>query len=363
MFWTFVIKKDFYFSLKEQEEIEWNSPKDAKKDDIIFVYTAAPYSSIGFILKVISDPFKRPTKESNGEDLRIKVKKIIEIPEPISLQDLMSNNILSNWTPVNKKHFQFHGSHFKMSDEEYNELKRLILIKNPELEEVINNNTNLRSIINKVLIGYLDAKKESFNSSNSIYKLINEEFPDLLNKITNNADIYKFNGSSGQGNWATIPWVAVLNRSISETVQSGYYPVYLFKEDMSGVYLSLNQGVTKLKNELGTSKAIESLNSNSLNFREKINNYIQNSSEYESEIFLNHPLYEAGNIYAKYYPANDLPSDEKLNSDYIEILKLYNLLSSPDPEMGIRNFIKKVLENYLSAKKNIKLAKELVNFC
>ena len=131
---------------------------------------------------------------------------------------------------------------------------------------------------------------------------------------------------------------------------------------MSGVYLSLNQGVTKLKNELGTAEAIETLKSNSKSFREEIHNYIKNLGEYDEDIHLNHPLYEAGNIYAKYYSADDLPSEEKLESDYKEILKLYNQLFSPDPEIGIRNFIKKILENYLPAKNNIKLAKELVKF-
>jgi hypothetical protein len=37
--WTFVINKDFYFQLKESDEITWNSANDVKKDDIIFIYT------------------------------------------------------------------------------------------------------------------------------------------------------------------------------------------------------------------------------------------------------------------------------------------------------------------------------------
>ena len=109
----------------------------------------------------------------------------------------------------------------------------------------------LKPLIQRVLEGYLKAKSEIFNSTHPMYKLLKEEFPSLLEKITINSDLYKFDGS-GQGNWATIPWVAVLNRSITETVQSGYYPVYLFRGDMSGVYLSLNQGVTNLKTEIGT---------------------------------------------------------------------------------------------------------------
>lgn len=187
----------------------------------------------------------------------------------------------------------------------------------------VNKEEDLRQVIQDVLDGYLKAKSEIFNSTHPMYKLLKEQFPSLLEKITINSNLYKYDGS-GQGNWAKIPWVAVLNKKITETVQSGYYPVYLFKEDMSGVYLSLNQGVTKRKNEHGTKKALEDLKSNSLNFREKINKYIENPEEYEENINLNHPLYEAGNIYAKYYPADNLPTEKELESDYEEILELYS---------------------------------------
>lgn len=39
------------------------------------------------------------------------------------------------------------------------------------------------------------------------------------------------------------------------------------------------------------------------------------------------PPYEAGNIIAKYYPANNLPDEQQLQSDILEILKIYELLS------------------------------------
>src|SRR6516225_5234556 len=50
--------------------------------------------------------------------------------------------------------------------------------------------------------------------------------------------------SLGQGKWASVPWVACLDRRDTTTTQRSIYVVYLFSEDMSSVYLTLNQGVT-----------------------------------------------------------------------------------------------------------------------
>jgi len=54
-------------------------------------------------------------------------------------------------------------------------------------------------------------------------------------------------GSIGQGNWAAIPWLAILDRRITTSTTHGLYVVFLFRSDMRGVYLTLNQGVTRFR--------------------------------------------------------------------------------------------------------------------
>ncbi len=132
MYWTFVMQKYFFEKFKESEEIVWNSPKDIKKGDIIFIYSTTPFKHIGSILKAISVPYR-----DNEDKLQVDVQKRIEIPKPIGLQELKDNPILSKWTPINKKSFIFQGSHHKMSNQEYNELKRLIVEENPDLKAQI----------------------------------------------------------------------------------------------------------------------------------------------------------------------------------------------------------------------------------
>jgi hypothetical protein len=60
--------------------------------------------------------------------------------------------------------------------------------------------------------------------------------------------------SIGQGNWATIPWIALLDNRETNTTRRGVYVVYLFREDMSGIYLKLGQGVTEPKEQYGAVK-------------------------------------------------------------------------------------------------------------
>ena len=57
--------------------------------------------------------------------------------------------------------------------------------------------------------------------------------------------------SYGKGNWATIPWISVLDERETRTTQSGTYIVFLFREGGAGMYLKLGQGVTIPDRELG----------------------------------------------------------------------------------------------------------------
>lgn len=59
----------------------------------------------------------------------------------------------------------------------------------------------------------------------------------------------------GKGNWASVPWIACLDERETTTTQQGVYVVFLFRQDTSGVYLTLNQGVTELKKRHGTREA------------------------------------------------------------------------------------------------------------
>ena len=68
--------------------------------------------------------------------------------------------------------------------------------------------------------------------------------PDLLVNI-----------SVGQGNWATVPWIALLNTKITRSTQEGIYVVFLIATELDRIFLTLNQGTTNLVRELGQREA------------------------------------------------------------------------------------------------------------
>jgi 5-methylcytosine-specific restriction protein B len=65
--------------------------------------------------------------------------------------------------------------------------------------------------------------------------------------------------SVGRGGWAHVPWVSLMDNRETSTAQNGVYVVFLFRVDMSGVYLALNQGLAVPKKKLQLRPAREAL--------------------------------------------------------------------------------------------------------
>ena len=67
---------------------------------------------------------------------------------------------------------------------------------------------------------------------------------------------YRCYGGYGEvnRNFAHIPWVACCRRNITRTVTDGYFIVLLFRRDMAGCWLSLNQGFTQYKDFFAESR-------------------------------------------------------------------------------------------------------------
>ena len=104
----------------------------------------------------------------------------------------------------------------------------------------------LRESIDRILREYKTCKTESL-TGHPLARLLTKELSEHISKVIGSPARYKVEGGAGKGNWASCPWISVFDISITESAQFGYYPVYLFREDMTGVYLSLNQGVTDIR--------------------------------------------------------------------------------------------------------------------
>lgn len=142
--------------------------------------------------------------------------------------------------------------------------------------------------------------------------------------------------SYGKGNWATIPWISLLDDRETKTTQDGIYAVYLFREDGQGVYLKLAQGVTKAEKELGA-RAFAVLEERASALRAGCSGLSAEGFDLSghSDLGTAHrlaKLYEASTIAAKYYPRDGLPGDEQFLADVTALLASYEAYVIGKPE-------------------------------
>lgn len=187
----------------------------------------------------------------------------------------------------------------------------------------------LRDGFERVLNEYQVASQETF-TQHALANYIRRELRDAIANAAGENERLLFKGSAGQGNWARGPWVAIFDKLVTTSAQSGYYPVYLFREDMTGLYLSLNQGMNEAK-RLYRSDAKTALKTRAANFRAMLG---KESADYpELSIDLRPPdqsndtaFYEAANICAKFYPQGNLPNEAQLIEDLVNMIRLYETL-------------------------------------
>ena len=163
-------------------------------------------------------------------------------------------------------------------------------------------------------------------------KLFRNVLPSQIQKLLNlDETSYKVEGSIGQGNWAEIPWISIFLKDITTSATNGYYIVYLFKSDMSGFYLSLNQGWTYFKNKYGTAEGKIKIADLSMIMRSKLSP-VSNTFNYNKiDLLASGPLgkgYELGHICGCYYDSSNIPSNEILTKDLKELIIEYKKLQS-----------------------------------
>lgn len=68
---------------------------------------------------------------------------------------------------------------------------------------------NLRDVLNVILNKYSLEKSENFRENSLAYDIRNT-YPNIISKCCNiSKKNYKVYGSSGKGQWAEVPWIAI----------------------------------------------------------------------------------------------------------------------------------------------------------
>jgi GTPase subunit of restriction endonuclease len=177
----------------------------------------------------------------------------------------------------------------------------------------------------KIMQQYPSAKRESF-SNNPLGHFVRQTIPQELKKLPFIDDHYKVQGSVGMGNWATIPWIAIMDKRITDTTQQGEYIVYLFSENMESVYLTLMQGVTVPLKEKGKSEGYSYLQHKVNELRDKLP--LEGMLKDQHINLTNGGLgkdYQVSTVAYYRYDRDQLPSSEQLIADLRNVVENYRL--------------------------------------
>jgi 5-methylcytosine-specific restriction enzyme A len=163
---------------------------------------------------------------------------------------------------------------------------------------------------------------------------IRKELPDILReevtKSGRDVATFKVYGSVGQINFpiSQVPWVSALLRKITTSTRRGYYIVLLFREDMAGCVLSLNQGFTQYREIFGTDLLAERKAKEGAALAATYLDVPAGFVRGEIDLAATGDLgkgYEQGAIISKVYAAGE-PSMETLSGDFQILLDLYDVL-------------------------------------
>lgn len=179
--------------------------------------------------------------------------------------------------------------------------------------------------------------REAIFAKNAVADFIRKDIPAAILEVIGPTERYLVDGSPGQGVWAGVPWAAIFDRLVTESAQDGYYLVYLFKEDLSGIYLSLNQGITSIKAQYGAS-AKEALRVRASDFLARLGRATDGLVLGPLDLAVTTKsslgaFYEQGAICSLHYPCKAIPPDDVLKADLHKFLYLYHTLVSNEPRL------------------------------
>ncbi|MFB9274158.1 McrB family protein [Cohnella cellulosilytica] len=182
----------------------------------------------------------------------------------------------------------------------------------------------IRGALLNVLTKYPEARREPLKN-NSLGMYVRQQIPTGIRgySFIHDDSNLKVKASVGNGVWAAVPWIAIMDRRITESTQNGEYIVYLFAEDMSAVYLTLAQGVTEPKKS-GKLEAYKYLRNKVQEIRTMIP---LEDLQKDEEIYLTSDGlgadYQVSTVAYYKYNRDNLPTEEQLAADLENLVDNY----------------------------------------
>lgn len=204
--------------------------------------------------------------------------------------------------------------------------------------------TSIKTAFDNILAKYIRARFKPFGREHALWKVFEDVSAHFETGIGGHPTV-RVKWSVGKGNWTRLPWIAFLDVRETNSTQDGLYPVYLFREDGSGVYLALNQGIGLLKEKHGTPESrrilhergeqllrhtpsLHSLKDTGFSFDNRVDLYMSGGPEKD---------YEASIIGYKLYRRGAIPNDAELLGDLEKLLLAYNECVEQQPHRDLES--------------------------
>jgi 5-methylcytosine-specific restriction protein A len=197
--------------------------------------------------------------------------------------------------------------------------------------------------------------KEPFHHTENA-KVLTKELPQLISSSLALGDKFKVKGSVGNGNWSEIPWLAILDKEVTETTTEGYYIALLFSKDLDSVFLVLSMGYVQFEKEYGIKDARIQSSILSERYAAMLNSqgtFLKGLIDLGAQNNLGKG-YENGTILSKEYKIETIDSNEFKN-DLVSILDIYQELKTivGDSILNLQVDISEINESVKEFKKEV----------
>lgn len=225
--------------------------------------------------------------------------------------------------------------YFKLNEQLLNELSQqdidcILKLVTQKLElyysSIDKDNVEINAFINKIFNEYIEAKQQAF-AGNPMGNYFRNSIPEVLYKTgIVDEDKYLITGSVGKGNWATIPWICIFDKSITTSATKGVYIVYLLSKDGNTLYLTFNQGCTEIRKKHNRNETIEIMRNNAAKIVSMVDNRGFTSDENinlgaeSADIGV---MYQKGTIFYKAYHKGNIPEEAELRDDLSKMMAIY----------------------------------------
>lgn len=190
---------------------------------------------------------------------------------------------------------------------------------------------SLRERLEFILVHYEEARAHAFSGrKHPVWQAFRALEHNLsLQSAVRDRHTLEIAWSAGQKSLLKIPWLALLDRREARNRQEGVYCGFLFRQDMTGVYLTLNQGIAKLKREVGRDVARARLRERTGELRLLCSDLTERGFRLDDLMDLRaDPALSADYDYTtvayKLYEAGTLPPDEVITEDLAAVLDSYD---------------------------------------